>query len=67
MVVATGTVADFDVNPTSRIGPYLTGRKQASVRTGATEAEVFEHATISLTIAPIHTVHALELRYHAAG
>ena len=60
-VVATGTVTELGDNPDSHIGPYLTGRNQVKVRTGATEVEMFEHGTISLTTAPIHTVHALDI------
>ncbi|SJM61785.1 excinuclease ABC subunit A [Gulosibacter sp. 10] len=60
-VVATGTVAELDRNPDSRIGRYLTGREQARVRTAAPEAAMFEHGTIALRTAPVHTVHALDV------
>ena len=60
-VVATGTVAELDQDPSSRIAPYLTGRQQVRVRAAAAEADTFEHGTISLRTAPIHTVHALQV------
>ena len=57
-VVATGTVADLDSHPESRIGPYLTGRAETLVRTPAAASASFDHGRIRLRTAPIHTVHA---------
>src|SRR5690625_3819268 len=45
-VVATGTVAEVDAHPQSRISGYLTGREQVRVRSAASEAEMFSHGTI---------------------
>jgi excinuclease ABC subunit A len=59
-VVATGTVAELDANPDSRIAPYLTGRADELVRTRTPESEIFDQGRIRLSTAPIHTVHALE-------
>ncbi|UVI36635.1 excinuclease ABC subunit UvrA [Brevibacterium spongiae] len=59
-VVAEGSVAELDAHPDSRIGPYLTGRADALVRTPAPEAEIVDHGRIRLLTSPIHTVHALE-------
>lgn len=59
-VVATGTVADLDNHPESRIGPYLTGRAETLVRTPAAASATFDHGRIRLRTAPIHTVHALD-------
>src|SRR5699024_735970 len=53
-VGAAGTVAELGDIADSRIGPFLTGRSQVKVRTGATEVEMFEHCTFCLTTAPIH-------------
>ena len=59
-VVAEGSVAELDAHPDSRIGPYLTGRADALVRTPAPEAEIDDHGQIRLLTSPIHTVHTLE-------
>lgn len=59
-VVAEGSVAELDAHPDSRIGPYLTGRADALVRTPAPEAEIDNHGRIRLLTSPIHTVHTLE-------
>ncbi|WP_062239370.1 hypothetical protein [Brevibacterium epidermidis] len=59
-VVAKGSVAELDAHPDSRIGPYLTGRADALVRTPAPEAEIDDHGRIRLLTSPIHTVHTLE-------
>jgi excinuclease ABC subunit A len=61
-VVAEGSVAELDAHPDSRIGPYLTGRADALVRTPAPEAEIDDHGRIRLLTSPIHTVHTLECR-----
>ena len=59
-VVATGTVADLDSHPESRIGPYLTGRAETLVRTPAAASATLDHGRVRLRTAPIHTVHALD-------
>ena len=59
-VVATGTVADLDSHPDSRIGPYLTGCAETLVRESAAASATFDHGRIRLRTAPIHTVHALD-------
>ncbi|SMX97577.1 excinuclease ABC subunit A [Brevibacterium linens] len=59
-VVATGTVADLDNHPESRIGPYLTGCAETLVRESAAASATFEHGRIRLRTAPIHTVHTLD-------
>ncbi|MCU4298255.1 excinuclease ABC subunit UvrA [Brevibacterium permense] len=59
-VVATGTVADIDNHPESRIGPYLTDRAETLVRNPAASSATFDHGRIRLRTAPIHTVHALD-------
>lgn len=60
-VVATGTVAEVDAHPQSRIGGYLTGREQVRVRSAASEAEMFSHGTVGLRTAKLHTVHPAEV------
>lgn len=60
-VVATGTVAELDANPASRIGGHLTGRSRVQVRTASGEEGMFTHGEIRLRTAPIHTVHALDV------
>ncbi|WP_238148267.1 excinuclease ABC subunit UvrA [Rothia halotolerans] len=60
-VVATGTVAELDRDPDSRIGRHLTGRERVLARTSAPEGETFERGAIRLRTAPVHTVHALDV------
>jgi excinuclease ABC subunit A len=60
-VVATGTVAELDGDPASRIGRHLTGRERVVARTAAPEGETFDRGAIHLRTAPVHTVHALDV------
>jgi excinuclease ABC subunit A len=60
-VLGTGTVADLDANPASRIGGFLTGRERVHTRKRAAAADVFCRGRIHLETDPLHTVHALEL------
>jgi excinuclease ABC subunit A len=58
-VLASGTVADLDAVPASRIGGFLTGREHVRPRERATD--VFSHGRIRLTTRALHTVHPLKL------
>ncbi|MYM19321.1 excinuclease ABC subunit UvrA [Brevibacterium sp. 5221] len=62
-VVATGTVAQLGADPASLIGGFLTGSERVSARTPAPAAKTFDHGTIRLNTAPIHTVHELEAAF----
>ena len=60
-VVAQGTPAELAGNPSSLIGPFLTGRPQAPVRKQAEVPEMFAGGKICLSTSAIHTVRPLEV------
>ena len=57
-VLAQGTVAEVAADPASLIGGFLTGREPVVVR----ERAAPDRGWIHLTTAPLHTVHALDVR-----
>ena len=59
-VIAEGTVPDIKENPASQIGPFLSGKAEAKLRTCAAEKELFANGTIHLSALQIHTVKPLE-------
>lgn len=61
-VMAAGTVDDLGSDPESLIGGFLTGREEVVVRERAARDDVFSHGAITLRTAPVHTVHALDVR-----
>ena len=60
-MVAQGTPAELAGNPSSLIGPFLTGRPQAPVRKQAEVPEMFAGGKICLSTSAIHTVRPLEV------
>ena len=61
-ILTEGTVADVADHPASLIGGFLTGAEPVLQRERAPSGTVFDHGSISLTTAPLHTVHALDVR-----
>jgi excinuclease ABC subunit A len=60
-VLATGTVADLDADPASRIGGFLTGRARVRPRERAAEGDMFSRGRVRLATRALHTVHPLAL------
>src|SRR5690625_4193982 len=61
-VVAAGTVAQVAASPATRLGGFLDGREEVIVRERAEPGEVFADGALTLCTAPLHTVHALDVR-----
>ncbi len=61
-VIAKGTVAEVEEDPASRIGPFLSGAAEVSVRTPPAPEHVFDHGSIQLETGPIHTVKSLSVQ-----
>lgn len=59
-VIAEGTVAEIGRNPDSRIGAYLSGKADISMRQRAEAGEIFRKGRIHLSTGAIHTVKPLE-------
>lgn len=60
-VVAAGGPADIQASAASKLAGFLDGREPLVVRHRAEPSEVFDHGTIAMHTAPIHTVHELEV------
>ncbi len=60
-ILATGTVDEVARNPSSIIGPFLSGSQKVRVRNRTPEAEMFDKGAIELKTRPLHTVGALEV------
>lgn len=58
-VIAQGTVGDIERSQASRIGPYLSGKQQVSVRAGASAETIFNLGRLQLETGAIHTVKPL--------
>ena len=58
-ILAQGTVEDLEVNPVSKIGPFLKDTSGASGR----RADLFDLGTIRMETGPIHTVHPLSVEF----
>lgn len=61
-IIAQGTVAEVKASPHSVIAPYL-GNKQAPARAQALKAHMFDAGAIAIETTPLHTVHALKVRF----
>ena len=61
-VIAQGTVAEVEANPTTRIGPFLTGARRVRTRERASAGNMFACGEIRLATDAIHTVKPLEVR-----
>ncbi|MEE1295607.1 MAG: excinuclease ABC subunit UvrA [Bifidobacterium sp.] len=62
-VVAQGTVRDLEDDPGSVIGGFLAGRERVHERPALAPADVFAHGAIELRTEPLHTVHALDVKF----
>lgn len=60
-VVAQGTVAEVEADPSSRIGPFLSGAERVAVRTPAPADETFDRGAVRVVTEPLHTVRALDV------
>ena len=58
-IIAQGTVAGLEANPSSRIGAFLQGGLKPSVR----RADLFSLGAIRMKTGAIHTVHPLEVEF----
>lgn len=61
-VLSDGTVDEVVRNPSSLIGPFLSGAESPLVRERAPEDVMFGNGTIRMKTRGIHTVHPLDLR-----
>lgn len=61
-VLSDGTVDEVVRNPSSLIGPFLSGSESPLVRERAPEDVMFGNGTIRMRTRGIHTVHPLDLR-----
>ncbi|MCQ2454204.1 MAG: excinuclease ABC subunit UvrA [Clostridia bacterium] len=62
-VIAQGPLQEAANNPNSRIGGFLTGKKQINMRKDIPAEHMFELGTIHLSTGPIHTVKPLEVDF----
>lgn len=60
-VIAQGTIADVEENPTSQIGPFISGKAETKLRECAIKEELFANGNIHLSTSQIHTVKPLEV------
>lgn len=60
-VIAQGTIADVEGNPTSQIGPFISGKAETKLRSCAAKEELFLNGNINLSTSQIHTVKPLEV------
>lgn len=58
-VIAQGTAGDIERSQASRIRPYLSGKQQVSIRTGASAETIFDLGRLHLETDAIHTVKPL--------
>ncbi len=61
-IIAQGTVSEVENNPHSRIGAFLSSKRVVATRQAASRSEMFDHGSIELSTAPLHTVNALDIR-----
>ena len=60
-VIAEGSIPEIIKNPASRIGPFLSGKADISVREQAEAGKIFDKGRIHLSTDRIHTVKPLEV------
>lgn len=60
-MIAQGTIADVEENPTSQIGPFISGKAETKLRSCAAKEELFLNGNINLSTSQIHTVKPLEV------
>ncbi len=61
-VLVNAPLAEAVADPASLVAPFVTGQAKVVVREQAPAEEVFEEGAIRLETAPVHTVHALDVR-----
>ncbi len=60
-VIAQGTIPDIEKNPSSQIGPFLSGKAETKLRSCAAEGDLFAKGILHLSTSQIHTVKPLEV------
>ena len=60
-VIAEGSIPEIIKNPASRIGPFLSGKADISIREQAEAGKIFDKGRIHLSTDRIHTVKPLEV------
>ena len=60
-VIAQGTIPAIEANPTSQIGPFLSGTAETKLRNRAAKENLFANGKIRLSTDQIHTVKPLEV------
>ena len=60
-VIAHGTIPDIEKNPSSQIGPFLSGKAETKLRSCAPGEALFAKGAIHLATSQIHTVKPLEV------
>ena len=60
-VIAQGTIPDIEKNPSSQIGPFLSGKAETKLRSCAPGEALFAKGAIHLATFQIHTVKPLEV------
>ena len=61
-IIAQGTVDAVAKNPNSKIAGFITEKISVLTRRRAAKENIFDKGAIQLETAPIHTVHALDLK-----
>lgn len=62
-VLAQGSASVLEQDPDSKIGRFLSGEYEVRVRPQVEAAHVFDDGAFALQTAPLHTVHALDVRF----
>ena len=60
-VIAQGTIPVIAADPTSQIGPFLSGKAKTMLRNCPEKEDLFANGAIHLSTGPIHTVKPLEV------
>ncbi|MDE6368622.1 MAG: ATP-binding cassette domain-containing protein [Muribaculaceae bacterium] len=61
-IIAEGTISEIEKNPKSKIGPFLSGDGQQSLRPDIAAAQIFEYGSIDIQTSAIHTVKPLDIK-----
>ena len=61
-VIAEGTIPEIAENPDSRIGVFLSDKKDSRIRKKIPEQEIFSLGEIRMSTGPVYTVKPLEIR-----
>ena len=60
-IIAEGTISEVEKNPSSQIGPFLSGNAETILRVRAARDKMFENGSIFLSTSQIHTVKPLKV------